>query len=263
MAGGALAVGAAAWLGAASAVHAVPTLQVGVPDGMGGYLDYADNLNNPTEEDTAVGEDGDSLAVAGAFGPNTLALGGAFDGGSDWSDFGFDPIFNGSGALLFAVVPDGTLGDGTLTINGAGPVYTAANFESGFVMPNPPGNHAPVQNGDYLFFDIGDFENFADAVPNFEDDGEANADGQVKTLTVSVTGYEWIHFDVFAIETRQTGPNRQYSLAGNPGSHDVTFKIEDDPNPNPNPDPIPEPMTAGLGLLSLVALAAACGRRTR
>lgn len=259
--GGAMAVGLATVLAGTSPAQAVPTLQVGVPLN-GGYAPYQDNLTNPEEDDTAV-TNGNTLALGGVFGPNTLALGGQYQDGPDWSDLGYADIFDGSGALLFAVVPDGALGDGSLTVNGIAPLYTTADFEDGFVVPNPPSNHAPIQNGDYLFFDVGDFTEFADAVPNFADDGEASADGEVKTVTFQTSGYDWIHFDVFAIETVQTGPNVRSDLVGNPGSHDVTFKVEDDNGGGGPPPPIPEPMTAGLGLMGLGALALSCARRRR
>jgi len=261
-----MALGAATVLLATSTVNAVPTLQVGVPDGLGGYVPYQASLTDPTEDDTAE-TSGNTLALGAVYGPNTQNIGGAFSGGLDWSDFGFDGAFDGAGGVLFAVVPDGTLNAGTMTVNGLGPIYTTADFEDGFVMPNPPANHAPVQDGDYLFFDIGDFAELADAVPDFADSGSSPADGQVKTVTFAVTGYEWIHFDLFAIVTSQNGPNTRYDLQGNPGSHDVTFKLEDDdPDPPDNPDPpgaVPEPLTATLGLIALTALAAGSTRRRR
>jgi hypothetical protein len=237
-----------------SLAYAVPTLQVGAPAGpgdLGSYADYQGSLTNPPESDTAV-TSGSTLLVAGTYGNNTLLLGGAYVSGLNWSDFGFNGVFNSAGAVLMATAPQSA---GTLTVNGLNAFYTTGGFENGFVMPNPPSNHDPVKDSNpdkmYMFYDIGNFSKIAGAVPNFADETGA-ADGEIKSLLIGTTGFQWIHFDVFALETDTQGQTRIITnLEGNPGSHDVTWK------PDTDTPPVPEPGTfllLGGGLSGLYGL---------
>ncbi len=218
-------------IGLASIAYAVPILQVGAPAGPGDtgtFADYQGSLSNPTENDTGV-TSGSTLYVAGAYSANNpeLLIGGQYNGsegiGQNWSDFGFDTSFDSRRAALMAVVPDGTLAGGTLHIGGVAPFFGTETFESGFVMPNPPSNHAPVQNQAYMFFDLGDFDQIldnsdplrlsGDGVPQFGDaggEGTSNQPGEIKTLSItSNSGFDWIHFDAFALVTdlQGGGPN--------------------------------------------------------
>ncbi|MBI4688520.1 MAG: choice-of-anchor N protein [Nitrospirae bacterium] len=237
--------------------YAIPILQVDASAGSGDigiYADYQVATINPPENDTAI-TSGALLYVAGAYKNNPqLLIGGQYSGtegtGLNWSDFGFNSAFNTHRAVLMATVPDGTLGGGSLTVNGFSPFYTTAIFESGFVMPNPPSNHAPVKDQDYLFFDIGDFAKNPNAVPNFADE-TGLATGEIKTLAILASNFAWIHLDAFALVTdlQGGGPDRRLvtNLDGNSGSHDVTWK-------EGNGHVIPEPKTVvllGGGLLWL------------
>lgn len=263
---GAVALGGLLW--AAGAAHAVPTLQVGAPagpDDSGTYADYG-NGTDPTEDDTAF-TSGGTIYVAGIYGGNAqnpvLNLGGQSGSGVDWSSVKyqgnnfFPSAFDGAGAVLVVSVPDGTLATalGSLKVDG---LFAFHSSEETSFFPN---NHAPVQDSvaDFLFFDIGDFANNPDAVPNFDegDANEAKADGEIKTLLITGFGdLAWIHFDVMALETSQQGATRIVtSLENNPGSHDLTWK-PDGPGPDPDID-VPEPGTLGLlgaGLLGLGTL---------
>lgn len=230
----------------ATFAHAVPTLQVGAPAGPGDsgiYADYKSSLTNPTENDTAV-TSGSVLYVAGAYqNTNDKLLGGQYlPGGKNWSAFGFDPVFDSQRAVLMATIPNGTLGSGTVTVNGLNPFYTTSTFEQGFVVPNPPSNHDPIKDQDYLFFDIGDFAQLI-SVPNLSDETSGQQLGEIKTLSVAVDGYDWVHFDVFALLTDVDKKTRlMIDDEGNPGSKDVTWKK------------VPEPSTLlllGSGLLGL------------
>ena len=245
-------IGMAVILSLSTSTQAINTLQLGAPApaGEGIYANYAGSLSNPTEADTAI-TSGGTLYAAGAYKANNqeLLIGGQYLTGDDWSDLGFNTAFNDSGAILMATVPDGTLGgSNTLKIDGLSPVYVTSVYESGFTMAHPPSNHDPVKDQDYLFFNIGNFGS-AGTVPNFVDE-TGSAPGEIKTLAVAVTGYDWVHFDLFAIVTNTQGQSRIVStLEGNPGSHDVTWKE----NGGGSQD-VPEPATLlllGSGLVGL------------
>jgi hypothetical protein len=232
---------------------AIPTLQIGAPD-TGDYADYQDALSIPFEEDTAI-TSGGIIFAAGAYKNNAeLLIGGQYTDpddasvqGKNWSDFGFNTAFNSARAVLMATVPDNSLGipASFLTVNGEEPFYSTATEGDGYSLPN---SHDVVKNNDYFFFDIGDFAQFENAVPDFADETGA-ATGEIKTLAIATAGFDWIHFDLLAIITDTQG---QSTFDMNPGSHDVTWK---DPGGGGGGfEVVPEPGTFilfGAGLLGL------------
>jgi hypothetical protein len=228
-------------LSMSSAAYAVPVLQVGAPAGAGDtgtYADYHPLLTNPTEADTAL-TSGNTIFVAGVYGPNVLNLGGQFGSGQNWSDFGYPTDFDTHGAVLLVSIPQGQSLT-ALTINGFSPFYTSLTLSGLF-----PNNHDPLKDNiaDFLFFDIGDFDKIPNAVPDFKEETGA-ADGEIKTIILggNYSDYSWLHFDVIALQTSEQGGKKNTeivtTLANNPGSHDVTWKPETPPGGG---QPAPEP----------------------
>ena len=252
--------------GCAASVYAIPTLQVGAPGaaGEGLYADYVAVSSSPTEADTAF-TSGNRILVGGAYANGAgeqLLIGGKYGSGKDWAailqeKFGGSlsdyAAFNGKGAVLLASVPNGVVG--SLTVNGASAFFTSPTQS---LFPNL---HDPVKPAvsDFMFFDIGNFAKNTEIpnlnVPNFADE-TGSAVGEIKSLLIATSGFQWIHFDVMALVTTEENGKKKTglltSLDNNPGSHDVTWK-----DPGGPPFGIPEPATPlllglGLGLLGLL-----------
>lgn len=223
----------------ATQAWAVPVLQVGAPASSGDlglYADYLGSLSDPTESNTAI-TSGGTIYAAGVYqNGDVLNIGGRING-ENWSFFGLPTLFDTHNAILVVSVPKGELAIAAVSfrVDGNLAFYTDTNNS---YLPN---SHAPAlpNIADFLFFDIGDFLNDVDLVPNFSDETGA-ADGEIKIL--SATGFgslPWAHFDLIALETSEVNGQIVTTLYGNPDTNDVTRKAVS----------IPEP--ASLALLSL------------
>ena len=98
-------------------------------------------------------------------------------------------------------------------------------------------NHYPLQEGvsDFLLYGIGDFDPL-DPIHNYNADTSdsdyvpppipltLNSLGEEKIFEVTVSGFDWVHFDAYGYETFIDGnPDEFHSTWDiNPGSHDAT-----------------------------------------
>jgi hypothetical protein len=252
---------------AAGSVSAVPVLQIGAPAGPGDtgiYADYHLFLTSPTEEDTAL-TSGNLILVAGAYvSPNVLYLGGAY-AGQDWGDV-FDDlaVFSNRGAILMAAVPVGTTGDLQITIEGN--TLSAFAFSTTNIFKphhHGAGNlHDPVKDSvsDFYYFDIGTFMKEV-PIPDFVDETIGASLGEIKEVTLAVTNYPWVHFDVYALQHADNGP---ILVKFNPPSHDVTWKgILLVPADEHDEEEAATPEPASLALVALGLTAMSLRRRKR
>jgi hypothetical protein len=248
---------------------AIPTLQVGIKDGAGGYVDYT---TIGSDQDTAFTTSGSfKLAVGGAYttngsgtDPNMLWVGGPgtitglglspdpyiFNYSTANSSFGVLDSWGATSAVLIVSVPDGTLGTGSVTINGLTPFHTSGilgipSSSSGF------DNHYPTQDGvsDFLLFNLPGTNPFSNSgtVPNFATE-TGGAAGSVNEYDVVISGYSRAHFDVVALVVNKFNSKAEIkstAFEDNPNSKDVTSIPS---------TPVPEPgtmMLLGSGLVGL------------
>jgi hypothetical protein len=189
---------------------AQPTFQVWSPDYLyaGDYYEDQDSwfvIQNPFE-----------LWTVGAYHTNTDAL---------------------MYTRLVVSVPDGQ--SGSITITGAsgtgtndptqiGGIYgTTSFFPSGANF----NSHYPLQDdvSDFLLYDIDPFFDLKEPIYDYNADNGGNpptltgSTGQVKEYTVTVSGYDWVHFDMYGLEISGIDHKWHSSWEISPGSHDTTW----------------------------------------
>ena len=83
-------------------------------------------------------------------------------------------------------------------------------------------NHYPLHDGvsDFLIYDLGSFDDLYEVFDYNADDGTITPgspqhEGQVKSYTIGITGFSWVHFDAYGLA------DTDWKIS--PGSHDVTY----------------------------------------
>ena len=137
---------------------------------------------------------------------------------------------------LIVSVPDGETG--SITITGASGTGTAnppfmGSYTDTSFLPTTYGakfnNHYPLKKNvsDFLLYNLDPFEDLGEVIWDYNADGgtitQTNTTGQVKEYSVAVSGFTWVHFDMYGLETKGIDHKWVSSWKMGPGSHDVTW----------------------------------------
>jgi len=191
---------------------AQPTFQVYSPDAIfaGDYYEDQDTwfvIDNPFE-----------LWTIGAYHKNEISL---------------------TNVTLLVSVPDGETG--TISITGLpssgtnDPSFIGSYSDTSFFPSGANFNsHYPVQDtvSDFLIYDLDPFADLQEVIWDYNADNGGSATptgstGQVKEYSVAVSGFTWVHFDMYGLVTTQQGPvwkstwDQDWEMS--PGSHDTTW----------------------------------------
>jgi len=126
---------------------------------------------------------------------------------------------------LLLSFPDGQEGSVSITgLNGTPDPDSSAFYTTSDFFPANFNNHYPVGHDDvvdYMTFSIGSFANNDEDIYDYNADGESitltNATGEVKEYLVEVSGFDWVHFDLYG----HVIGSDWWEM--NPASHDLTF----------------------------------------
>ncbi len=246
----------------ASTALAIPTLQT--------YINGATAGSIGSDEDTWFATDSSfSLYVVGAYGSNTISLNsltllvsvpddetGTISISSDSEDSSDVPnILTTIGESGVATNPSIDAYINILnneTGNSSG-FDGYATIESNTFLPTDLdlNNHYPLKDNvsDFLLYNLHQFDNVECGLNDYNADTDnggisaTSACGEQKEYSISVTGFSWVHFDVYGLEHESNGKKSirtTWEWENNPGSHDSTARV-------------PEPATLlllGSGLLA-------------
>jgi hypothetical protein len=90
-------------------------------------------------------------------------------------------------------------------------------------------NHYPLQDtvSDFLLYDLDPFEDLGETIWDYNADGgtitSTNTTGQINEYWVEVSGFDWVHFDMYGLEISGIDHKWKASWDISPGSHDVTW----------------------------------------
>lgn len=175
------------------------TLLVSVPDGENGTI-------------TLSADSGDSTDV-----PHILTM-------ADESGIPTNPLIDANIDILTNEAGNSAGFDGYATIENNTFLPTDMNLN----------NHYPLKDdvSDFLLYDLHKFDNVECGLNDYNADNgiisATSACGEQKEYNVSITGFSWVHFDVYALELESTGKKRvrtTWEWENNPGSHDSTAMV--------------------------------------
>lgn len=127
---------------------------------------------------------------------------------------------------LLVSVPDGQVGSITITgLYGTPDPVSSASYDTSSFFPANFNNHFPLGHddvADYMTFSIGSFANNIDDINDYNADNGGSdtptgAMGEIKEYRVEVSGYDWVHFDLYG----HVYGSDWWEIS--PGSHDTTW----------------------------------------
>ncbi len=200
-----------------SSALAAPTFQT--------YIEGATPGSAGGDENTWFTNNGTfNLVVAGAFTPNIASLPfgtlvvSVPQGQTGTISIGGATLLMTTRSTPFGDIPNGNANADALTNVGGNDAYANKNPVLNL------NNHFPYQNAvaDFLYYDVGDFSNVG---PIHDFDAGAGTitiegTGQEKVFPVSVTGFDWVHFDLGGYVDRVQG-NDSWDFSSN--GHDAAF----------------------------------------
>lgn len=144
---------------------------------------------------------------------------------------------------LVVSVPDSMTG--TVAINDGVVDLTGVRYSSKSSLDAVFNDHYPFQDGvsDFIVFSLADFSNLGPIHNYNAGDGSTALDGsgEERTYSVTISGFQWAHFDVYGKVTTKNG-NESWEI--NPGSHDST-------GTPPPPPVVPAPGALLMGSLGM------------
>jgi hypothetical protein len=216
------------------AAFANPTFQVYSPDATAG--DWG-----PDEDTWLVTDSTFDLVVVGSYGPHTSSLEQVTLLVSvPEGQTGSISVTGADGATLLTTKtsvpgttyynPNANADEDILTNVGGIDGYDTKNF-----LPNSGvnfNNHYPLKNevSDFVIYGLGTFDNVGPTSNyNADNGGMISIDnnkkgGEEKTYSVSVSGFDWVHFDAYGYHVDDDGiTSFKNTWEISPGSHDTTF----------------------------------------